>query len=298
MNAGVLSALGAFGIWGFLPLYWKALEQVSAMEIMLHRMVWSMLFVALLLLLRRRWQTLKDALRQPVVLLNALVCALLLAVNWLTYIWGVNQGYIIETSLGYYINPLMNVLLGVLVLNERLRPLQWLAISLAACGVLYLTLSYGQLPWIALTLAGSFAIYSLLHKKTRLSAMDGLALETGMLFLPALCWLGWLHGHNQATTGTLSDAQLLILVGAGVITAVPLLLFAFAAQRMSLATLGILQYLGPTIQLLIGILVYNEDFSGPRALAFSLIWLALVLYSLESLRHHRRQQKVLRASST
>lgn len=291
MNTGVLTALGAFGIWGFLPLYWKALDQVPALEIMTHRIIWSMLFVALLLLARHNWQTLKAALSSPGILFNALTCALLLALNWLTYIWGVNHGYILETSLGYYINPLMNVLLGVVVLQERLRPIQWLAIALAAIGVIYMTFSYGQLPWISLTLATTFAIYSLLHKQTSLPAMDSLALETGMLFIPALLYLSWLTGQGSHSFGQQTTEQDLLLIGSGIITAVPLLLFAFAAQRISLTTLGILQYLGPTIQLLIGVWIYHEDFVGARAIAFIMIWIALALYTMEGLHHHRRKRK-------
>jgi len=298
MNTGVMTALGAFGIWGFLPLYWKALDQVHAMEIMTHRMIWSMLLIAILLLLRRNWQSLKEAIRSPAVLLNALACALLLALNWVTYIWGVNNGYIIETSLGYYINPLMNVLLAVVVLQERLRRVQWLAIALAAIGVLYMTLNYGQLPWIALTLATSFAIYSLLHKQTSLSSMNGLALETGMLFVPALLFLIWCHSKGMGAFGNISTEVNLLLIGSGIITAVPLLLFGYAAQRISLTTLGILQYLGPTIQLVIGIWVYNEPFDSTRAFAFAMIWAALVIYTLESIWHHRRQRKQFRAAAS
>lgn len=298
MNTGVLTALAAFGIWGFLPLYWKALGQLPALEIMTHRMVWSMLFITLLLLLRRNWNTLGTALKAPGTILNALTCALLLALNWLTYIWGVNNGYILETSLGYYINPLMNVLLAVLVLQERLRPVQWLAIALAAVGVIYMTFSYGQLPWISLTLATTFAIYSLLHKQTSLPAMEGLALETGILFIPALLYLFWLTGQGAHSFGQSSVDQDLLLIGSGIITAVPLLLFAFAAQRISLTTLGILQYLGPTIQLLIGIWVYHEPFGGARAIAFVMIWAALAIYTLESLHYRRRKRIADRPLST
>lgn len=298
MNTGVLTALAAFGIWGFLPLYWKALGQLPALEIMTHRMVWSMLFITLLLLLRRNWNTLCAALKTPGTILNALTCALLLALNWLTYIWGVNNGYILETSLGYYINPLMNVLFAVLVLQERLRPIQWLAITLAAIGVIYMTFSYGQLPWISLTLATTFAIYSLLHKQTSLPAMEGLALETGILFIPALLYLFWLTGQGAHNFGQSSVDQDLLLIGSGIITAVPLLLFAFAAQRISLTTLGVLQYLGPTIQLLIGIWVYHEPFDGARAIAFIMIWAALAIYTLESLHYHRRKRIADRRLST
>lgn len=291
MNSGIVTALGAFGIWGFLPLYWKALDQVGSMEIMTHRIVWSMLFVALLLFIRRNWQSLRKAMQSPSVLLNALTCALLLGANWLTYIWGVNSGYIIETSLGYYINPLMNVLLAVIVLQERLRPLQWLAIALAAAGVLYMTLHYGQLPWIALTLATTFAIYSLLHKQTSLSSMDGLALETGMLFIPALIFLAWCHSKGMGSFSNGTTEADLLLIGSGIITAVPLLLFGYAAQRISLTTLGILQYLGPTIQLIIGIWVFDEVFDQNRAIAFIMIWIALGIYTLEGLHHHRRRKR-------
>lgn len=296
MNPGILSALGAFGIWGFMPLYWKAMEQVPALQIMTHRIVWSLLFVALLLLISGRLKGLIQSLKDTKLLLISGSCALLIAVNWLTYIWAVNNGFIIESSLGYFINPIINVIFGVIFLQERLRPLQWLSVALATSGVLYLTFSYGELPWIALTLAFSFAFYGLLRKRSPASALQGLALETAILFLPAsgfLLWLGW---QQQGSFGQLSTTQDLLMIGCGVITAIPLLLFASAARRISLTTLGIIQYLGPTIQLLIGVWVYQEPFEGERALSFIIIWAALALYTLEGtfntakqkLRQHRQ----------
>ncbi|MBY4675476.1 EamA family transporter RarD [Marinobacterium arenosum] len=295
MNHGILSALAAFTLWGFLPLYWKALDAVPADQILTHRMVWSMLLLSLLLLCLRRWRWLGTALRSPGTLLNSLGCALLLALNWLTYIWSVNNGYIVEASLGYYINPLVSVLLGVLFLQERLRPIQWLSIALASCGVLYLTLSYGQLPWIALTLALTFGFYGLLRKKASLPSLEGQALETAMLFLPALGYILWLGSRGDGSFGQFELQQDLLLIGTGAATAVPLILFAYGAQRISLATLGILQYLAPSIQLLIGIWVYAEPFEGERAMAFMMIWSALAIYTCESLYSLRRRKRVSEA---
>ncbi len=287
MNSGVAAALAAFTIWGFLPVYWKSVALTPAGEILSHRMVWSLLFVALLLVLRHQWRRLREACSEPQVLLNALGCSVLLGCNWLIYIWAVNAGYIVETSLGYYINPLLNVLLGVLFLQERLRPWQWFAIAIAAAGVLYLTVSYGQLPWIALLLAGSFGFYGLLRKRSRLESMQGLALETALLSLPALAYLFWLGYQETGSFGRYGPDYDLLLAGTGVATALPLLLFAYGARRITLTQLGLLQYIGPSIQLVLGILVYGEEFSGDRVIGFGLIWLALLVYTAESIR--RRQ---------
>jgi chloramphenicol-sensitive protein RarD len=288
MNKGVIYAAGAYLIWGLLPLYWKALDDVPAGQILAHRIVWSLAFVGLALTLRRNWGWLRGALRRPRVLLTFAFSGSLLAVNWFIYIWGVNAGFIVETSLGYFINPLVNVLLGYLILKERLRPAQWLALAVALAGVLYLMVSYGAFPWIALTLAFSFGTYGLIRKTAALNSAEGLFLETAVLFLPAL---GFLVLQEMRGVGALahSDASTnLLLIGAGAVTSVPLILFAAGARRITLTTLGLLQYIAPTLQFLIGVLVFHEEFGAARVVGFGLIWLALILYSAESLVHRRR----------
>jgi len=223
--------------------------------------------------------------------------ALLLTVNWLLYIWAVNAGYIIETSLGYFINPLINVFFGMIFFQEHMRPLQWVALALAFIGVLYLTIFYGRFPWIALILAISFATYGLLHKKTSLAALDGLCLETGVLFLPAAALLVGLYVSGEGAFGHTGPADSLLLIGSGLITTIPLLLFGYAAQNMPLSTLGLLQYLAPTINLLIGIYVYNEDFPPERMIGFIIVWGGLGLYLSEKFfRHFSREKKVLEKS--
>lgn len=287
MNKGILYAAGAYIIWGLLPLYWKALSAVPAGQILANRIVWSLVFVGLVLTVRRHWSWLGGALRRPRVLLTFALSGLLLGVNWYTYIWGVNAGFVVETSLGYFINPLVNVLLGYLVLKERLRPAQWLALSVALAGVLYLTLSYGAFPWIAMTLAFSFGIYGLIRKTAALNSAEGLFLETAVLFLPALGFLILMEMRGSGAFTHTGPTTLLLLAGAGVVTSVPLLLFAAGARRITLTTLGLLQYIAPTLQFLIGVLIFNEPFGPARMVGFGLIWLALVLYSAESLLHRR-----------
>jgi chloramphenicol-sensitive protein RarD len=289
MNKGILYAAGAYVIWGLLPLYWKSLHGVPAGQILAHRIVWSLVFVGLMLTLRRHWDWLGGALRRPRVVLTFALSGSLLAGNWFIYIWAVNAGFIVETSLGYFINPLVNVLLGYLVLKERLRPAQWLALSIALAGVLYLTFSYGAFPWIALSLAFSFAIYGLIRKTAALNSAEGLFLETAVLFLPALGFLLLMETDGQGAFGHAGRATTLLLAGAGIVTSVPLLLFATAARRITLTTLGLLQYIAPTLQFLIGVLIYHEPFGPARLVGFGLIWLALILYTAETLIMYRRQ---------
>lgn len=289
MNRGIWYGFGAYLIWGFFPVYFKALQQVSAAQILAHRIVWSVVFLAAILALRREWPGLQAAVRGPRVLATYGLAALLLAVNWLVYIWGVNSGRVVETSLGYFINPLVSVALGVLFLGERLRPLQWLPIGLAAAGVLYLTVQVGSPPWIALALAFSFGVYGLLKKVAPLGALHGLSLETGILFLPALGYLLWLAGQGSGSFGPASGPVNLLLALAGIITAVPLLLFASAARSIPLWTVGLLQYIAPTCQFLLGVLVYREPFTPARLVGFVIIWSALALFTLESFAARRRQ---------
>ena len=289
MNKGILYAAAAYIIWGLLPLYWKALQGVPALEILAHRIVWSLIFVSVILTVRHKWSFVKPALRDRRIVLTFVASGLLLSVNWFTYIWAVNDGHIVETSLGYFINPLVNVLLGYVVLKERMRPAQWAAIALAAAGVLYLTLSYGSFPWIALTLAFSFGTYGLLRKTAKLNSAEGLAMETAVLFLPAAGYLLLLQsqGAGSFAGGDLSTTLLLFFAGAA--TSIPLLFFAAGARLIPLASLGLLQYIAPTLQFLIGVLVYDEPFGISRLIGFSIIWLALILYSAEGLAHYRRR---------
>ncbi|GHD63218.1 EamA family transporter RarD [Jeongeupia chitinilytica] len=283
MQIGILYATLAFLIWGLLPVYLKALTGIPAGEILLHRMVWSLVFLGAILLVRRQWAWLGQLRQQPGLLAGFMASALLLSANWFTYIWAVQAGRVVDASLGYYINPLVNVLFGVLFLKERLRTGQWLAIGVAAAGVGWLTWQTGQLPWIALLLAVTFGTYGLLRKTASLGALEGLSLETLLLFPFAGGALLWLVGSSQAgfvTAGT--NVQLLCLL-AGPITAIPLLLFAAGARRIPLSLLGILQYTGPTVQLLLGVWLWHEPFGQTRFIGFALIWLAIVLYTAEGI---------------
>lgn len=290
MNRGILYGIGAYTLWGLFPIYWKALHHVPALEILAHRMVWSLLFVLVLLAVKRNWDWIKTAVRQPKTLLIFTVTASLLAVNWFTYIWGVNAGYIIETSLGYFINPLIYVLLGAIFLRERPRGGQLAAVGLALAGVIYLTFRYGSFPWIALTLAISFGLYGLLRKTAPLDATEGFSLETALLFIPAFAYVLYqeISGNGSFFSG--DPRTTILLMGAGVATAVPLLLFAMAARRITLTNLGLLQYIAPSMQFLIGVFIYKEAFSGDRLIGFGLIWLALTFYSIEGIWQSRKQR--------
>lgn len=287
LNSGVLFAATAYALWGFFPIYFKALQGVPALQVLAHRIVWAFLFLLVVLAWRREIGHLRRLLT-PRIGLSYLGAGVLLAINWLTYVWGVTAGLIVETSLGYFINPLVSVVLGVVFLRERLRPLQWLPVGLAAVGVTYLTLAYGQLPWLALVLAFSFGFYGLLKKLAPLNALHGLTLETGSVFLPALGYLVAVEIGGQAAFGHGPANQTLLLALSGVVTAVPLLLFAGGARRVPLSTLGLLQYIAPSLQFLLGVFVYGEPFGTSRLVGFSLIWLALALFSAESALAQRR----------
>lgn len=288
MNVGIILGIITYLLWGFLPIYWKLLQHVPPDQILAHRIIWSFLMLGFVILVRRQGKTFWEKISNRKVMLVFLAAAALIGTNWLVYIWAVNAGFIVETSLGYFINPLVNVLLGVLILKEQIRPLQWLPIGLAAIGVLYLTVTYGSLPWISLVLAFSFGFYGLVKKTTSLQPVEGLTLETGILLLPALGWM-LLVNHNQ--TGVFLHTTLqtdLLLVGAGLATIIPLLLFASAVKQIPLSLIGILQYIAPTIQFLLGILVYSEPFSTSQLIGFSIIWGALIIFTTESWLHARR----------
>lgn len=283
MNPGILYAASAYALWGVFPLYFKSLQEIPPMEILLHRMVWSLVFVAAVLAVRKQWAWLGDVVRRPKVLAGFAASAVLLSSNWFIYIWAVNNGHVVESSLGYFINPLFNVLLGMLILRERLRPIQWIAVGIAAFGVAWLTWHGGTLPWIALLLATTFALYGLLRKTAALGALEGLALETLLLFPLACGYLVLLSVQGQNHFTTASTSAQLLLAAAGPITAIPLLLFASGARRIPLSLLGLLQYIGPTLQLLLGVWLYHEPFGGARLAGFALIWSALAVYTAEGL---------------
>ena len=289
---GILAAACAFAFWGILPAYWKALEGIPAYEILCHRMTWSLVLTLGLVQLTGGMKVFRKALSVKKNLVTYSVTGILLAINWLLYIWAVNAGYIVEASLGYFINPLINVFFGMVFFKEKMRPIQWLALLLAFLGVLYLTLYYGRFPWISLVLAFSFATYGLLHKKSDLGSLDALCLETGILFLPAAAVLVYLGGAGGGAFGRVELSQSLLLVGAGLVTTVPLLLFGYAAKRIPLSSLGLLQYLAPTINLLIGVLVYKEDFPQARFIGFSLVWGGLVLFVAENLLRRYKRKKL------
>lgn len=284
MRTGVLSAALAFLCWGLFPIYFHALNDVPPTQILVHRVVWSLLFLMIVLTIRHQWAWVRPLMRQPRVIASFAVSALLLSGNWLLYIWAVNNGHVIESSLGYFINPLVNVMLGYLVLKERLRRGQWAAIALAACGVAWLAWDAGRMPWIALVLAASFGLYGLMRKTAALGALEGLSFETMLLFPFALGYVVWLtmNGAN-AFVNTASDGTRLLLVAAGPITAIPLLLFAAGARKIPLSVLGLLQYIGPTIQFTLGIFLFQEAFTSGKLVGFMMIWSALALYAAEGL---------------
>ena len=285
MRTGILSAGLAFLCWGLFPLYFHAISEVPPMQILVHRVVWSLLFLAIILTIRRQWRWLGALRSQPRVMASFLVSSLLLSGNWLLYIWAVNNGHVIDASLGYFINPLVNVMLGYLVLKERLRIGQWAAIGLATLGVLWLTWQGGHVPWIALVLAASFGAYGLMRKTAALGALEGLSFETLILFPFAVGYLAWLTftGENSFINITTSDSTRWLLVAAGPITAIPLLLFASGARKIPLSVLGLLQYIGPSIQLSLGVFLFHEAFTSARLAGFALIWSALALYAAEGL---------------
>lgn len=289
MNRGTWYAIGAYVIWGLFPVYWKQIGHVPAIQLIGHRILWSFFMLAGIVLVSHQRNAFGTAVLTSRVVRIYTVAAMLIGINWFTYVWAVNAGFIVETSLGYFITPLVSVGLGVLVLREQLRPVQWLAVGLACAGVLYLTFAYGSLPWIALILAVSFGVYGLIKKTAPLGAIYGLTAETGILLLPALVYLLYAERIGQGAvfhTGRISD---MLLVGSGLVTIIPLLLFASAVQRIPLSLVGVLQYIAPSLQFLIGIMVYKEPFTRTQFTGFSMVWAALILFGIEGFVAHRPQ---------
>ncbi len=281
MLRGILAAGTAFTLWGVFPLYLRLMKQVPSLEILSHRVLWSVVLLMGLLTIRRQWDWLASVRARPHIVLTFVASALMLATNWVVYIWSVNNDHIIDASLGYFITPLFNVLFGI-CLGERLRLTQWLAVALAACGVVWLTVSAGQLPWIGLVIAVTFSLYGLLRKTAALGALEGLSIETLVLLPAASLFLLLPNAGSSHAFG--SDITLtLLLISAGPVTAIPLLMFAYGARRIPLSLMGLLQYIGPSIQLLIGVWLFNEPFGGNNLIGFALIWLGLLIYSGNSL---------------
>jgi chloramphenicol-sensitive protein RarD len=295
---GLLNGFAAYGMWGLVPLFWPLLKPSGAVEILAHRMVWSLAVVGAALLVLRRWAWAGELLRQPRKLALITVAAAVITVNWGVYIWAVNSEHVVEASLGYFINPLVTIAMGVLLLKERLRPVQWLAVGVGLAAVLVLTIGYGQPPWISLCLAFSFATYGLVKKKVNLGGIESLAAETAIQFLPALAYLLWLGSKGNATFGTHGAGHAGLLAATGVVTALPLVCFGAAAIRVPLSTLGLLQYLAPVFQFLLGIVYFHEAMPAERWAGFGLVWLALSLLTFDALRMARRGVRGARGPAT
>jgi len=289
VKRGVWLGAVAYSLWGLFPLYWTRIESVPALEIIAHRIVWS--FVVLIVMIwiaeirRARHTAGSGGVGLLVVSIRPYaIASVLIGLNWYLYVWGVNHGLVVGTSLGYFITPLVNVLLGVVILRESLRPAQWLAVAIAAAGVAYLSIAYGSVPWISLALAGTFGTYGLVKKRAPLPAVSGLTLETGILFLPALVYLIALEVAGSGAFFHSSTAVTLLLAGAGIVTTIPLLLFASAAKQIPLSVLGILQYISPTIQFLLGLFVYREPFTRVQLFGYTAVWIALAVFAVDGFR--------------
>ncbi|WP_233415437.1 EamA family transporter RarD [Streptomyces sp. N35] len=277
-------------MWGLVPLFWPLLKPAGALEILAHRMVWSLVLVGLVLLVMRRWAWAGELIRQPRKLALITVAATVITVNWGVYIWAVNSGQVVEASLGYFINPLVTIAMGVLLLKERLRPAQWTAVGIGFAAVLVLAVGYGQPPWISLTLAFSFATYGLVKKKLNLGGLESLAAETAVQFLPALGFLLWLGSRGDAAFGAHGAGHAALLAATGVVTALPLICFGAAAIRVPLSTLGLLQYLAPVFQFLLGVWYFHEAMPPERWAGFALVWLALTTLTWDALRTARKNR--------
>lgn len=286
-NLGIIYAFAAYSWWGLIPIFWKHLDRVSSIEIVMHRMVWSCLIVISLIVLMRQWGAFSQLLKSREVFLRLFVASLLMSVNWAIFIWAVNSERIVETSLGYFMNPLISVLFGVIFFSERLRKGQFVAILIASMGVISMVVSYGNLPLVSLSLAITFSLYSVIKKTVTMPATHGMAIETAFMFLPALLYLGYLAWQQESAFGV-QPATDVMLILAGPATLIPLILFAAAAKKVSMTALGMSQYIGPFMQLALAVWVYQEPFGSDHLLAFGLVWFALLIYSVEQVHHQRR----------
>lgn len=290
---GIIYAILAYVVWGLLPLFWKLLQQIPADQILAHRIFWSFIYVGLIMIIYGSWKKTKAVLSQPKQLFYVVLCAIIISVNWFTYIWAVNANHVVEASMGYYINPLVTVLLGVIVLKEKLTNWQWVALAIAGVGVAVLTIQYGRIPWVAFTLAFSFAFYGLFKKMLTVDSITGLFLETAVMAPIALGYLVFKGVNGVGAWGNLSMMLTIALVCSGVATATPLLWFTLAAKRVQLSTIGFLQYLAPTISLYLGVMVFNEEFTKTHLFTFGCIWLALIVYTLSHFHMANQQRRIL-----
>jgi chloramphenicol-sensitive protein RarD len=290
-NLGLIYALAAYTWWGFIPIFWKQLDHVGSADIVMHRMVWSCVLVIGLIVLMKQWRQFIVLFSQPKTLFRLFIASSLVSINWGVFIWAVNDGRLVETSMGYFINPLISVLLGVVFFAERLRKGQLFALSIAMLGVLYLVIAYGTFPWVALTLAVTFALYAVAKKSISVPATHGMAVETLFFVVPALAYLSYIQSNG---TGQFLDSSFnaWMLILGGLFTLIPLLLFAAAASIVTMSVLGMTQYIGPSLQLLIGLFLYGEPFGSDRMISFGLIWLALAVYSIDQIRHQRNSRKL------
>lgn len=292
MKQGIIYAIAAYLAWGLLPLYWKLFQTMGAWEILAHRIVWSVIFVGIIIQVTKRWRSMWGAITGFKMFGALAICSLLISANWLIFIWAVNNNQVIQTSLGYYMNPLITVLFGVIFLKEKMYAGQWGALVLAAIGVFYITFQYGEIPWVSLSLALSFAFYSLAKKVVRLEAMIGLAWETLFVAPIAFGYLLMLQVNGGETMSSLAWWQLLLLTMAGVATAMPLYWFAQATNRLPLSTVGFIQYLAPTISLLTAVFLFGEPFTQTHFISFAFIWSALIVFTVSSFRRSRRVEPI------
>ncbi|MBW1602559.1 EamA family transporter RarD [Streptomyces sp. JJ66] len=295
-RTGLLYGFAAYGLWGLLPLYWHLLAATPAAEVLAHRMMWSLPTAVLILIVLRRWSWIRPLLRQPRLLGLVALSTTLISVNWYLFIWAVSEGRVLEASLGYFINPLVTIALGVLLLRERLRPPQWAAVAIGALAVTVMTVAYGQVPWVSLTLAVTFAFYGFIKKQTRLDGLEGFSADSALQFLPALGFVLLLSARGEATFTSAGWGHALLLAGAGLVTALPLILFGAAAMRVPLSTIGLLQYLAPTSMFLLGLFVFHEAMPPERWAGFLLVWVALCVLTYDALRTARRNRATLRAA--
>ena len=292
---GVLLAVGAYTMWGIAPIYFKSIAEVSPLEILSHRVFWSFFLLAALLHFGRQWRSVRDIIKNKTKMMYLVSTAILVGANWLIFIWAVTSNHMLDASLGYYINPLINVLLGMVFLGERLRKLQWFAVALAACGVLVQLIVFGSVPVVAIALAMSFGFYGLLRKKVSVEAQTGLFIET-LVMLPAASIFLFFIASTPTSNMFENPWQLnTLLVAAGVITTLPLLCFTGAATRLKLSTLGFFQYIGPSLMFLLAVLIYGEPFTSDKAITFAFIWGALVVFSFDGLRNNRKSRKAMQA---
>lgn len=294
---GFLVGAAAYAMWGLFPLYWRLLEPAGAVELLAHRVFWSLVTMLALVAVVRRWGQLRALFADRRTLAILTVAAVVITVNWGTFIWGVNNDRVVETSLGYFINPLVTVLMGVVILGERLRPLQWAALGLAALAVVGLTVEYGRPPWVALVLAFSFGSYGLAKKKADTGAVESLTVETIVLAPFAVAFLAWLSATGRSTFTGYGAGHTALIIGTGVVTVIPLICFGAAATRVSMTTLGLLQYLAPTIQFALGVFVFGEPMPTLRWVGFAVVWLALAIFTVEAVNHRRVQLRMAAEAS-